>query len=172
MSILTRKIKHILEEKNISIYQLSKMINYHEGALNAMINNKKAIPNNVENNLLPILKISREEFEGWILVDKYSKEVLMLAIQAKKNFPYRRKSILTAKIDEILEKKGLSRTVLAKQINYNQSGLNKMIISKISMSKSVIEKLAAFFEISQNEIIAWILADKYSLKTLEYAISQ
>jgi len=171
MSIFSDKIKNILNKKNISIYKLSKLIDYHEGALNAMINSKKSIPENVKVKLLLTLDVSKEEFEGWILADKYTKEVLKLAIESKKSFPFKRKSILTARIDNILKNINMSRTTLSKKIVYNQSGLNRMITGKINMSKPVLEKVSSILGISQNEILSWILADQYNLQTLETAYS-
>lgn len=172
MKVITKNINKILERKDISRYKLSQMINYDDSAINAMILGKRSFPDQVVEKLLPILKISREEFEGWVLSDKYPKEIIERTIQIKKEFSYKRKSILTNKIDEILEKKDMSRTALAKQINYSQSGLNRMITGKINMSKPVIEKVSKILDISQDEILSWILADKYKLKSLEIAYNE
>jgi len=64
----------------------------------------------------------------------------------------------------------LSRTNLAKQIDYSQSGLNRMITGQIPMSKPVLEKISITLKISPNELQSWIIADKYALKTLEAAL--
>ena len=165
--VITEKIKNLLNKKSLSIYQLSKIIDYHEGALNAMINGKKKFPDNVIKKLLPILETSREEFECWILAEKYPEKILQLAIKNKKEFPYKRKSILTTKIDALLREKNMSRRALAKQISYSQSGLNAIITGKRGMSKGVLKKLSGFFELPEQEIISWSIADKYSLKMLE-----
>jgi hypothetical protein len=37
------------------------------------------------------------------------------------------------------------------------------------MPKSVLERLSKAFEISWNEILGWIVADKFSLQVLELA---
>jgi plasmid maintenance system antidote protein VapI len=167
MFIVEKKIKHILENKDLSINKLALLIDLKSsGNLNRMIYGKKSFSKNIIKKLLPILEVSKEEFESWILADKYPKEVLERAVQIKKDFPYKRKSILTINLDKILEEKDMSRTVLAKQVKYNQSGLNKMIIGKINMSKSVMERISKALEIPQNEILSWIVADKYSLDIL------
>jgi transcriptional regulator with XRE-family HTH domain len=169
MSITTQNIKNIIGQKNLSLKKLAKLIDYSHGGLSNLINLKTPFPEPVLEKILPILEISREEFESWVLADKYSKEVLKLAINNKKDFPYKRKSILTTKIDSILQQKKLSRTALSKEIKYNQGGLNKMIIGKIGMSKSVLERVSESLDISQDEILSWIVADRYSLQILEQA---
>ena len=169
MSTVKNKIHKILDKKNLTVYQLSKLIDFSEGALGKMINTKSPFSEKAIKKLLPILEISREEFESWILVDKYPKEIIERAIQIKKEFPYKRKSVLTVKIDEILQEKNMSRTALAKEINYSQSGLNRMITGKINLSKPVLERISKVLDISQNEILSWILADRHNMKTLELA---
>lgn len=170
MLIIKKKIDEALKNKNLSRYQLCKFIDFHEGSFSMILSGKRVFPEQLIEKILPVLEVSREEFEGWILADKYTKEVLELAIQAKKNFPYKRKSILTTKIDEILKEKGLSRTAFAKQINYGQSGLNQIITGKRTMSKSVLEKIAIAFEVPENEILSWIVVDKYDLRVLENGV--
>jgi plasmid maintenance system antidote protein VapI len=170
MSITTIKINEKLKEKNITVYHLSKIIDYSGSSLSEMIKCKISLSNNVIKRLLPILEVSREEFQSWIVADKYPKDLLELAIQTRKTFPYKKKSVLTVKIDEILKNRGMSRTNLAKMINYSQSGLNRMIIGQTSMSKSVMERVSTALEIPQNEIQSWIIADKYSLEILQSAV--
>jgi len=41
-----------------------------------------------------------------------------------------------------------------------------MIIGKEPMSPLVISKIAPVLEVSEDEIISWIIADKYSLEAL------
>jgi transcriptional regulator with XRE-family HTH domain len=170
MLIVKAKTRNILKNKNISFYKLSKLINYDESYLLNIFNGKNSFPEKFINKLLPILEVSKEEFESWVVADKYPKEILERAIQIRKDFPYKRKSILTVKIDKVLDEKNMSRTALAKQIKYSQSGLNKMIIGKINMSKSVMERVSKMLEIPQDEILSWIVADKYSLDVLERAL--
>ena len=134
-----------------------------------MIGTKSPFSENAINKILPFLEVSREEFESWILADKYPKEVLKLAIQIKKDFPYKIKSILTTKIDAILQEKKISRTTLSKEIKYGQSGLNQIITGKRTMPKSVLERLSKALDISQEEISSWIVADRYSSQILEAA---
>jgi len=171
MPITKEKIEKILEEKNFSHYKICKFLDYSEGALSMMINGKRPFSDKFKEKILPILEISREEFESWILADKYSKEVLKLAIQAKKESKNTDKLILTTKIDEILQNKNMSRTDLSKLIKHSQSGLNRVIIGKEPLSKKVLAKLANSFELPENEIKSWIIADKYSLQVLESALN-
>ncbi|EKE04449.1 MAG: hypothetical protein ACD_20C00076G0001 [uncultured bacterium] len=159
----------ILKEKSISYYELSKLTGYDVSYLNNIFKGKRPFSKELLKKLLPILEISKEEFESWIITDKYPKEIIERAIRIKKEFPYKRKSVLTVKIDKILEEKDMSRTALAKQINYSQSGLNRMITGKINISKPVLEKVSKALDISQEEISSWILADKHSLQVLEMA---
>jgi DNA-binding Xre family transcriptional regulator len=170
MSILQDKIDKILNEKKLTQYKLSQLIGITEQTLHQMRTGKAKFSDNVIKKILPIFEVSREEFESWILADKYPKEVLKLAIQTKKNFPYKKKPILTTKIDAILQEREMSRTDLSKVIDYSQSGLNAMITRKRSMSKSVLEKLSKALEMPQEEILAWIVADRYSLQILELAL--
>ena len=170
-SFIENNIEKILKTKNLTIYSVSKEIKVKDNALYEMVKGRSKFSDKFMKKILPILEVSKEEFQSWVLADKYSKELLELAIQAKKDFPYKRKSILTTKIDTILEHAGMSRTALAKQIKYSQSGLNRMIIGQISMSKPVLKKVAETLEIPENEILSWILADKYLLQVLEMAVA-
>ncbi|HBG49511.1 MAG TPA: hypothetical protein DDW90_08435 [Cyanobacteria bacterium UBA9971] len=169
MNILKNKIDCILKKGNLSYCKIAKLINEYESSLISMIKGKRPFTENAINKVLPFLEVSREEFESWILADKYSKEVLKLAVQSKKNFPYKRKLILTINIDAILQEKGISRTVLSKEIKYGQSGLNQIITGKRTMPKSVLERLSKALGISQDTILSWIAADRYSLQILEAA---
>ncbi|OGI22968.1 MAG: hypothetical protein A2255_10395 [Candidatus Melainabacteria bacterium RIFOXYA2_FULL_32_9] len=229
MPIVTDKIKKILEEKDISQYQLAKLIDYNRGALGHMINGESSFSEQVMEKIAPILEVSKEEIQGWILADKYSKEIIELAIKAKKELLFQdnthchserseesqrsfenaqdvthchceppqeawqsnnssnknndieskkrsfaqddKRLILTTKIDLLLQEKGISRTALSKQINYSQGKLNEMIIGKEPMSPLVISKIAPVLDVSQDDIKSWILADKYSLSTLENAFN-
>jgi hypothetical protein len=171
MLVITRKIMYILKCKNLSINRISLLIGFkNSGNLNRMILGKKSFSKKIINKILPILEVSPEEFESWIVADKYPKDLLELAIQTRKTFPYKKKSVLTVKIDEILKNKDMSRTNLARMINYSQSGLNRMIIGDAPMSKSVMERVSNVLEIPQNEFQSWIIADKYSLVILERAL--
>ncbi|MDD3012726.1 MAG: helix-turn-helix transcriptional regulator [Candidatus Gastranaerophilales bacterium] len=179
MAIVTKKIDKILRNKNLSRYKLSKLIDYRENTLNHMIRGEQSFSDTVKERILPILEVSIEEFEGWILADKYSKEIIKMAINTKLDRSSRRsltapqddiELILTAKIDEILQNKNISRTQLSKLIKHDQSTLNRMITGKETMSKSVISRIAIALEITENEIKSWILAGKYSLKTLKTAL--
>lgn len=170
--MIKHKINRVLKEKNLNIYQLNKLINYHEGDLYRMINGKKSFSKLVIDSISPILEVSEEEFMGWIISDKYDVEVLELAYQVRNEYHHnKRKSILTDKINELLKEKGLSRTELSKIINYSQSGLNKMITNKMSFSKNVIQKVTIALNISENDILSWIVADKYNLLILRFAIN-
>jgi DNA-binding Xre family transcriptional regulator len=170
MQLITNKINKILIKKNLNIYQLNKLMDFSEGSLRKMIGKKSPFSKKAIEKILPILEVSRDEFESWVVADKYPKELLNLAIQARKNFPYKRKSILTTKIDFILQQKNMSRTALSKEIKYSQGGLNKMIIGKIGMSESVLKRVSKVLEIPQDKILSWVLADKYSLQVLELAL--
>lgn len=170
MSVVTTKIKRILNEKNLNIYQLHKIMDFSEGALRLMIKEQCPFSEKAIKKLLPILEVSKEEFETWILADKYSKELVELAIKEKKDFPYKRKSMLTTKIDALLEERNMSRTDLSKEIKYSQSGLNRMITRQISMSEPVLIRIAEFFEIPQDEIRSWIVADRHKLEVLEQVL--
>jgi transcriptional regulator with XRE-family HTH domain len=169
MTISKNKINIFLNNKKLTLCNLAKLMHFSAGALYDMVHGKSPFSENAIKKLLPVLEVSPEEFQSWIVADKYSKDLLELAIQTRKTFPYKKKSVLTVKIDEILKNRDMSRTNLAKMINYSQSGLNRMIIGDAPMSKSVIERVSNVLEIPQNEIQSWIIADKYSLKVLELA---
>jgi len=170
MLIVTKKIKIILDRKGVTQYKLAQLIDYSSGNLANNFRGGRPFPNHVIEKIAPILEVSADEIRGWILADKYSKEILELAVKAKKE-KQDNKRILTSKIDEILQSKNLSRTALSKVIDYSQGRLNEIIIGKKTMSKSVLNKLSAALEIPETEITSWIVADKYSLKALETAIN-
>jgi plasmid maintenance system antidote protein VapI len=169
MPITTIKINEKLKEKNITVYRLSKIIDYSQSSLSEMIKCKISFSDNVIKKLLPILEISKAEFESWILADKYSKEVIKLAIEAKKTKNKDYKLILTAKIDEQLKPRGLSRTAFSKQIKHSQSSFNNAVTGKESLSKNLMVKISTALEIPLEQLQAWVVADKYSLKVLMLA---
>lgn len=165
------KTDGILKDKNISYYKLSELVDYDEGYLSKIFNGKNSFPKPLIKKLLPILEVSHEEFESWIVADKYSEKVLKLAIRAKKDFPYKRKSILTAKIDAVLQERNLSRRAFAKQvIDYEQSGFNQMVVGKRNMSPAVLEKTANAFGVDCDVVLSWVVADRYNLPVLERAL--
>lgn len=167
MPVIKNKINKILREKNLSYYQLSKLIDFDESALNKMLKGKRNLSSNLLEKIAPILEVSPEEITGWILADKYSKNILKMAVKVKHEIPQEEeKLILTAKIDEILQQKGISRTALSKLIDYSQGKLNEMIIGREPMSPLVISKIATVLEVSEDEITSWIVADKYPLEVL------
>lgn len=125
-------------------------------------------PKEMISKMASILEISPEEIKGWILADKYPKNIRKMAIKVKQEMqPDEARLILTTKIDEILAEKGLSRTGLSKVIDYRQGKLNEMIIGKEPMSSLVISKIASGVDVSEDEIRSWIVADKYSLDALQ-----
>jgi len=104
--------------------------------------------------------------------DIYSKEILELALKHKTEIKKKKKElILTIKVDSILKEKNMSRTALSKLINYSQSGLNRMITGKISLSDKVRCNIAPILEVAKEEILSWIVADKYSTEVIKLAIN-
>ncbi len=173
MGVVKRNISKILDRKNLSINKLSNLIGEKNSSnLNQRILGKKSFSKKVLEKLLPILEIPEEEFNIWLIADKYPLEAFELAVKNRKEFPYKRKRLFTTKIDNILKEKDMSRTALAKKIEYGQSTLNKMITGKRNASKSVLQKLSKILEIPQDELLSWIIADKYSLELLEAAIKE
>lgn len=170
MFIVTRRIREILERKGISQNELARRIDYKHGTFGTFLVRKSFFPDHVIEKMAPILEVSADEIKGWIVADKYTKEILELAVTAQKE-KQDDKLILTSKLDEILQNKNLSRTALSKIIDYSQGRLNEIIIGKKTMSKRVLNKLSAALETPEPEITGWIVADKYSLKTLETAIN-
>jgi plasmid maintenance system antidote protein VapI len=169
MLVITHKINTILENKKLTQYELNKKINYYENKLSNMIRGKEPFPSHIIEKLLPILEVSRDEFESWIVADKYPKEVIQLAIEAKKTKNKDYKLILTAKIDEQLKPRGLSRTAFSKQIKHSQSSFNNAVTGKESLSKNLMVKISTALEIPIEKLQAWAVADKYSLKVLMLA---
>jgi transcriptional regulator with XRE-family HTH domain len=169
MLIVTKKANRILKEKNISHYKLSQLIKKDEGYINNIFRGVQSFSDNVIKKLLPILEVPKSEFESWILADKYPKEVIQLAIEAKKKKNKEYKLVLTAKIDELLKEKGLSRTAFSKQIKHSQSSFNNAITGKESLSKNLMLKISQGLNIELKTIQTWVVADKYSLKILQLA---
>ena len=231
MHNITRKIKEYLRQKNISQNELARQLDFPSGAFSSALSGNSPFPNHIIEKIAPILEVTKEEIQGWILADKYPKETIELAIKAKKELLFQDNThchserseesqrsfanaqdytpchceppqeawqsnnssnksndieskkrsfvdaqddeglILTTKIDSLLQEKGISRTALSKQINYSQGKLNEMIIGKEPISPLVISKIAPILDVSENQIKSWILADKYSLTTLENAFN-
>ena len=170
---ITTKIYDLLKTKNLSGSKLGKLINVSDGALYSMINGERPFPEDKIQKIAPILEVSTEEIKGWILSDKYPKNILEMAVNIKHETPQEEgKIILTSKINEILQQKGISRTALSKLINYSQGKLNEMIIGKEPISPLVISKIALVLEVSEDEITSWIVADKYSLEALIWSVRQ
>lgn len=171
MTKIKKELTKQLENKNLSFYQLSKEIGCYESSLNKMINGKRIFTGEIKKQLASFLSIDEAILESWIIIDKYPKELLQQAFEVRKEFhPNKRKAVLLTKIDEALENKDLSRTALSKHINYSQSMVNAMITGKKPMSKTVISRIALALELEESQINSWIIADKYSLKVLEYAL--
>lgn len=170
MSIVTKKLEEKLIVKDLTRYKLSKLLDYSEGTLNQMARGERPFPDALIDKICDVLNIPKDEFQAWLLADKYSKETIQTAITELNNRKYNETLILTQRIDEKLQEKHLSRTALSKLIKYDQSSVNRMIIGKDSMSKTVITRIAPILEVSEETIIGWILADKYSLKVLILAL--
>ncbi len=177
MSYLQRNIEKILKKNNITIYKASQLIQVDDGALYRMIRGRSNFSKKYIDKIIPLLDISKEEFESWIIADKYPKELIKKAISVKKNPPaavkipqqktkVTKSPILTAKIDKLILEKQLSRTRLSKLLEYDQITLNRMIRGTHKISGTVIEGLSRVLEIPQEDINSWILADKYSLDIL------
>ena len=79
-------------------------------------------------------------------------------------------TIIKNKILQILKKKNLSQLKLARIINYDDAGLNAMILGKRPFSESVTEKILPILEISEEEFKSWIITDKYNKEIIEKAI--
>jgi plasmid maintenance system antidote protein VapI len=170
MSIIKDKIDKFLEKNNLNFLSLTKLMKFSNGALHDMVNNRRPFSEKALKKLLPILEISKQELESWVVADKYQPEVIQKAIEFFKNREDKKIPVFTQNIDKILKEKNMSRTALSKAIKYNQAGVNAMIIGKISISKTVLTKISKFLEIPEEDLQAWVLADKYSLKILELAI--
>jgi len=170
MKIASTKIHNLLEQKGLSQNKLAQLTDCNRGSFSLMIHGKKPFPNDIILKMAITLDVSPEEIKGWILADKYPKNILEMAIRVKQEIPQEEgKLILTAKIDEILQQKRISRTALSKLIDYSQGKLNEMIISKEPISSLVITKIAPVLEVSEDEIASWIVADKYSLEALNWS---
>lgn len=169
MSIVRNKTDILLKKKSISYYKLGKLTDYDVSYLNNIFKGKRTFPEKLINKILPVLEVSREEFESWILADKYPKETIRLAIEAKKAKGEDKKLIITAKVDEFLQSKGLSRTEFAKQIKHSQSSFNNAVTGKEPLSEKLMIKISSASNIPIEQLQAWILADKYSLKLLKLA---
>lgn len=171
MAILKEKIDKKLQEKNLSRYKAAKLIGCAESTLNKMARGEKPFSEKVTKKLLPIIEVTEEEFNGWILADKYPENILKRAIKVKQEVkPDAGMLILTAKIDSYLQQKELSRTALSKVIAYSQGKLNEMIIGKEPMSPLVISKIAPALGVPEEEIMSWLVADKYSIDALRMSV--
>ncbi|HBG49325.1 MAG TPA: hypothetical protein DDW90_07470 [Cyanobacteria bacterium UBA9971] len=164
------KIRNTLKEKNLSFYDLEKLFDYSRGSLSEMIKGERPFSDKIKEKILPILEVSKEEFESWIIADKYDHKIIEKAIESFKNREDKKILILTQNIDRILKEKTLSRTALSKIIKHSQSGLNRAITGKEPLSKNVAKKLSIALEIPEEDLQAWILADKQLLKVLELAL--
>lgn len=170
MKKYTEKIDYILKNKNLSRSNVSTMVGCSRNALNQMIRGDISFSEKIEEKILPILEISKEEFESWIIADKYPKEIIEKAIKSFKTREDKKKSVLSQNINRILKEKNLSQTAFSKIIKHSQSSLNCAITGKEPLSKKLMGKISIGLELSQDDLQAWVLADKYSLKVLELAL--
>jgi len=87
MHNITRKIKEYLRQKNISQNELARQLDFPSGAFSSALSGNSPFPNHIIEKIAPILEVTKEEIQGWILADKYPKETIELAIKAKKELP-------------------------------------------------------------------------------------
>jgi predicted transcriptional regulator len=170
MSILKKKLDTILKEKRLNRHKLCCLTKIADSTLGDMVSRRTPFSKYVKEKILPILEVSEEEFEIWIVADKYSPEVIQKAIEAFKNKEDKKVPVLTQNINKMLKEKNLSQTALSKLIKHSQSALNCAITGKEPLSENLMKKLSEFFEIPEEDLQAWILVDKYSLKILELAL--
>jgi len=175
MNILKNKIDEILNKKGLSRHKLSQLIEVSDGTLSKMTIGKRPFSKNIKEKILPILEVSEEEFESWTVADKYPKELIKKAIESSFQSHSELNSasaqlVFTQNIDKILKEKNMSRTALAKSIKYNQPDVNRMIVGKMPISNTVLTRISEFFEIPKEDLQAWVLADRYSLEILEWAL--
>jgi len=182
MKKIAEKIDFILKNKELSRSNASSIIGCSRNSLNQMIRTKRPFSDKIKEKLLPILEVSREEFESWIIADKYDKKIIEKALESAKwiasshladaprNDDKNKPLILTQNIDKILKEKTLSRTALSKIIKHSQSSLNCAITGKEPLSKNLMKKLSTALEIPEKDLQAWVLADKYPIKILELAL--
>lgn len=166
----TDKLNKIIKDKKLSFYDLEKITGYSSGAIFEMIKGKRSFPKHIIKKLSPVLGISKNELESWIVIDKYPKNIIEKAIESIKTRKDKKSSVFSQNINKLLSENKLSESALAKAIVYDQPSINKMIAGKKAVSKTVVTKLSNFFQIAEEDIEAWILADKYSLKVLELAL--
>ncbi len=169
--VITKKINSILKEKSLTAYRLSKLIGVKDSVLYGMIKGDTPFSPKFKEKIIPFLEVSPDEFEGWILAEKYPKKVLERAIQLKnKKSVDENKLIFTVKIHKLIEAKNLSITAFSREIKYNQGRLSQVILGNKSVSKILIQKISDFSGISEDEIKSWVVADKYSQEALEAGI--
>jgi transcriptional regulator with XRE-family HTH domain len=167
---IKEKIDNILKEKKLSRRKISVLLDCSHQALSQMILKECPFSPKVKRKLIPILQISEDEFESWIIASMYESELIKSAIMAIKNKTNEELYIFTQNKNEILLKKGLSRRALSRLIKYSPSGLNSMINGQIGVSKPVMVKISQILDIPLSELQAWALADKYSLGILLSAL--
>ena len=81
--VFTLEIDERLQEKELSRTRLSKVINYSQGVLNEMIIGKHPISKTVIQKIAPIIEVSEDEIQAWIVAHKYSLEAIKVAISCK-----------------------------------------------------------------------------------------
>jgi len=173
MLIITKKITKILKNKNITQYKLAGLIGYDHGALGHMIRGERPFTDEIIQKIAPILDVSPEQIKGWVIADKYPKNILKMALKVKQEADQQAGIlILTVKIDEALKDKGLSRTGLSGVIGYSQGKLNQMIKGDEPISPLVISKIAPVLEVSEEEIVSWVVAGKYSVEALWISLDE
>lgn len=60
-----------------------KLLNVTARALYSMINGERPFPEDKMQKMAPILEVSTKEIKGWILADKYHKNILEMAVNTK-----------------------------------------------------------------------------------------
>ncbi len=169
--LITKKIRELLKNKNLTGYKLSKIIGISDGSMYAMIRGQAKFPEDKIQKIAPILEVSPEEIKGWILADKYPKEVLQLALSVKKEHAGKKKLIFTAKIHQLMKERKLGISEFSREMDYNQGWLSQVVLGKEPVSDKLMQKLCDFSGLSREQITSWSVADKYSAEALSAAVS-
>jgi transcriptional regulator with XRE-family HTH domain len=80
--------------------------------------------------------------------------------------------VITKKFQQILKGKNLSQIALAKKVIYDDAALNAIILGKRAFPDPLLEKISKILEIPEEEFKSWIIADKYTVETLQTAIEE
>ncbi|MEI7473634.1 MAG: helix-turn-helix transcriptional regulator [bacterium] len=80
--------------------------------------------------------------------------------------------IIELKIRTFISQRGITLSELAGILKYDVGFLHNVLKGKRSMPEAMADNLQKLFQITENDLIGWTIADKYTLNSLKSALAE